>query len=565
MVAASIFAVVSMTRSATFTTLDEGFSFVSMLLKTFMIGLAIGTGVSLFILPLTSREDVFRDIKAYVSQVESVLNLQVSFVESINSSGFWTSIRAFNRTETNRNRTQTNDAEHLDLLAQRNSNRRLLLVAIDRLNGIQKKYNSDLVSSRDEVAWGKLSANDLDGISSLMWNLLLPLSGMSMLPDILQKIEEHRTESNHPSNVHDRLETSTGPEDIPLEHSTTSQVAQTLYESISVCANLTNAGLQYALLAFELIKPKELDRQRTRQNLGPIKKDEESNGSALSPLQDGFPVHFQTAVQIHCSRRRRWDDFHNLEVFYKLEDIYADTQDFAMTTGGSQVRQEFFLTLHMSHLQDKLLHATSELVKFADSKIKDGTMRQSRLIFPKQESLQRWLCLKNNARTDDDSTSHLSSASKGTGIRGENAARHLDPEHLPPANAWQKLTNVLRVVWRFIASEQSSFGLRVAAASFCVAILAYLRQTQTFFTHQRLVWAMVIIVIGMSPTSGQSLFGFMARILATMVSVALSLMVWYTVDGKTAGVIVLLYLANALEVRSQFLTDIRAEQEHHSQ
>lgn len=59
---------------------------------------------------------------------------------------------------------------------------------------------------------------------------------------------------------------------------------------------------------------------------------------------------------------------------------------------------------------------------------------------------------------------------------------------------------------------------------------------------------MIVIVIGMSPTSGQTMFGFVARIAATVVSLALSLIVWYIVDGKTPGVIISLYLANVFEV-----------------
>lgn len=52
----------------------------------------------------------------------------------------------------------------------------------------------------------------------------------------------------------------------------------------------------------------------------------------------------------------------------------------------------------------------------------------------------------------------------------------------------------------------------------------------------------------MSPTTGQTLFGFIVRIAATVVSLALSLIVWYVLDGKTAGVIIFLYLANVFEV-----------------
>jgi uncharacterized membrane protein YccC len=113
---------------------------------------------------------------------------------------------------------------------------------------------------------------------------------------------------------------------------------------------------------------------------------------------------------------------------------------------------------------------------------------------------------------------------------------------------WEKGSTILRVISHALKSDQSTFGFRVAAASFSVGILAYLHQTQDFFIRQRCIWAMIVIVIGMNPTSGQTMFGFVARIVATAISLVLSLIVWYIVDGKTAGVIVFLYLANVFEV-----------------
>lgn len=59
---------------------------------------------------------------------------------------------------------------------------------------------------------------------------------------------------------------------------------------------------------------------------------------------------------------------------------------------------------------------------------------------------------------------------------------------------------------------------------------------------------LIVIVIGMSPTSGASLFGFLARIIGTIIAFTVSLVVWYAADGHTAGVIVLLYVANTIGV-----------------
>ena len=103
-------------------------------------------------------------------------------------------------------------------------------------------------------------------------------------------------------------------------------------------------------------------------------------------------------------------------------------------------------------------------------------------------------------------------------------------------------------------------------------IIAFLEKTQNFFIAQRLVWAMIIIVrtpsylacpqykaigigmflrllhtdflqaIGMSMTSGQSLFGFFGRIAGTAIAMVLSIVIWYIVDEKTPGIIVFLWL-----------------------
>lgn len=71
-----------------------------------------------------------------------------------------------------------------------------------------------------------------------------------------------------------------------------------------------------------------------------------------------------------------------------------------------------------------------------------------------------------------------------------------DPEHLPPNTAWQHFGNGIRKIPHFLGSTESAFGFRVACATLTVGIVAFLKDTQTFFIEQRLVWAMIIIVSG---------------------------------------------------------------------
>jgi hypothetical protein len=54
--------------------------------------------------------------------------------------------------------------------------------------------------------------------------------------------------------------------------------------------------------------------------------------------------------------------------------------------------------------------------------------------------------------------------------------------------------------------------------------------------------------IGMSMTSGQSIFGFIGRVLGTALAMVFSLVIWYIVDQKTPGIIVMLWLFIFLEM-----------------
>lgn len=502
MVAFSIFCSVTLTRAGTFVVLADGLEFVARLLKGFMLGFAIATGVSLFIYPVTSRGLVFGDVTGYVGRIEGVLRAYSGFVGG--SAGDWGGADA--------------DSEEDSVGDSRN----WLKGTVAGLNAVHAKLQSDLFYSRDEIAWGKLSASDLDRIGGLLRDLFLPLSGMAMLPDVLDMVVKRQQDSSRDS-VSDAGET---PQRLDIEN-----VVETLNSRIGECSGLVTAGLQYVLLKLELITPKQLDKG----NGGNM--DEESGRSTLDPTQTGFMSQFEKRMNEYYSRQKQLPrTLASREAFITEKTNAAPDEG---TVNDIDIRQEFFIVLFMSQLQDKLVNETLEFMRFADAKVADGTMKRNRIIFPVC-SIRKWL-----SGSSKDTQSTTSSVPE----HDNKPTQYPDPEHLPPANKWERASTVFRSISSVIKSEQSIFGFRVAAASFCVGILAFLHQTQDFFVRQRCIWAMIVIVIGMSPTSGQTLLGFITRIAATVVSLALSLMVWYIPDQKTAGVIVFLYLANVFEVQ----------------
>ncbi|PYH99783.1 hypothetical protein BO71DRAFT_138129 [Aspergillus ellipticus CBS 707.79] len=531
MVAFSIFCLVTLTRGGMFTSLSEGLDFVSRLLKGFMLGFAIAIGVSLFILPITCRGYVFEDIKGYVAQIDTVLQSQIGFVKG--TSEAWTGGQGLlKRSRTARSMREMENNPGSDL----ESRQKLLTASITKLNGLHGKLQSDLLYSKDEIAWGKLSADDLNQSGGLLRSLLLPLSGMAMLPEILDMMIKHEaTRSNSIGSLDDDEEQS-------LKQSEIKKVTDTLHDRLVESSRLVTAGLQYALLTLGLVTRKKTEKQRT------AKGDEEATGEIISPLQPDFASRFEREMRHYLSRRKDLTrNLASLEAFSvaeKLNDTSSEN-DLRTVATDPDVKQEFFLILYMGHLQESLLKATLDMIKFADSKVEDGTMKRSRVICPPLNTIMRFFSINDpNNESDRRKSSHVDSS---TGDAGVNTSKLPDPEHLPPANWFERSSLVLHYLSHLIRSEQSVFGFRVAAASFCVGILAYLHQTQEFFVHQRCIWAMIVIVIGMNPTSGQTMFGFVARIVATAVSLVLSLIVWYIVDQKTPGVIIFLYLANVFE------------------
>ena len=156
------------------------------------------------------------------------------------------------------------------------------------------------------------------------------------------------------------------------------------------------------------------------------------------------------------------------------------------------------------------------LVHFAESKVDDGTMKRSRLIVPGNRRIKKWILGLLNV--EDSTTEHTPDSSEGgsAGIySGTSFGAAKDPEHLPPANAWERASDGFRMIAKTLGSPESNFGFRVACATMSIAIIAYLERTRTFFLEQRIVWAMIMVAIGMTVTAGSGVFGFIGRIAGT--------------------------------------------------
>lgn len=125
---------------------------------------------------------------------------------------------------------------------------------------------------------------------------------------------------------------------------------------------------------------------------------------------------------------------------------------------------------------------------------------------------------------------------------GEAYKFRKDPEHLPPQTAFEKVGDKVRMFSLVLRSAECAYGFRVACATMTIAVIAYLYDTQEFFVRQRLFWAIIMVNLSMSPTSGQSIFGFVLRILGTILAMIVCFLSWYIPDEHTAGTLVIFFI-----------------------
>ncbi|KAB5523043.1 hypothetical protein GE09DRAFT_1043565 [Coniochaeta sp. 2T2.1] len=529
MVSFSIFSVVTLTRVGTFVDNTEGLDYIVRLVKTFLVGFAIATGISLFVFPRTCRRSAFGYICNFIDEAQTGLGLLNDLVRTTSRTDFLSG-DAFRLPQDNASLSPDSETQADSDLA---TARTKLQEVTEKLNGIDAKLQADLHYAKIEVAWGKLSSHDLFDISGLLRQLLLPLSGMSLFPGMVQNLHDNEASSDHQA-----LAGLHGAPDQP----SIGLIISDLSSCITETRELASAGLQFFLRKLELTERQPLPCSKTSDIEG---RDAANRPDILYPNYHDFVEAFDKKDRELLSRKKRlYERFSHLDALALSGQINTDAAIPTTSTNTSAemaVPKEVVLVIYLIKLQEMVVAATRDLVHFAGSKVADGTMKRSRLIHPKALNPRNWV--PSSSDVTDDDMAHANSDNQSDTIHGLKVT---DPEHLFPSNLWERSTRYLRLISDLTGSDLSKFGMRVAAASFSVGILAFLHQTQQFFIQQRGVWVMIVIVIGMSPTSGQSLFGFVARIVATTVAVVLSLAAWYIAVGKTPGVIVFLYLANII-------------------
>ena len=527
----SIFANVASTYAPQFATMAQGISFVKRLMEAFLAGFGIAAGVNLVVIPKSSRDVVFAEAKDYIKALQEVLKAQNIYLQTLEQKEMFL------------------PSDQLDPKSESPEavSAKGLKSAVAGLTALHGKLNADLVFAKREVAYSHLNQKDIDQLFQLFREILLPMIGMGSVVDIFNRIAEARgwRDADDAKQSDEATSKSADKERKEREKQEWNEVMKALHAPFESMSVAMNDGLQHVMYALKLARQ-------------PRPNQRESDGDVETGIKDTRPgdKHFgstlSTKLKLFYEQRevtlKTWCDLRGINMDHIAETVSSSAVD---KDRSARNDRQLYLILYMEFLLWSTGVAVLELVRFADAKVEAGVMIKRRLILPGKKRLHKWIMSSLNPQDgSSDLAPDHAEAGMSTVNLGDSYRQRKDPEHLPPTNAWQRFGNKVRAVSDVMSSAEMGFGFRVACGTMSIGIVAFLENTQTFFIEQRLVWAMIMVAIGMTMTAGSGTFGLLGRVFGTFLATCTSLIIWYIAGGRgvPGGVLPLLFVLLFLQI-----------------
>ncbi|KAJ4609481.1 hypothetical protein HRR85_006671 [Exophiala dermatitidis] len=529
-----IFTIVVSTYAPSFPNMAAGMNFVDRMLKVFLTGYGLATGVSLLIVPVSSRMISYKQMAGVLNLMKECLALHEAYLrgiagvleggaESLDQDGNPVFVR--------------DDRKRSESLQQAEDAAKKLTLKLQQTSQLFGQLKIEIGFAKKEMGWGKLQAGDFSRIWSHLQSILLPLSGLSTFIDILHSVKQHKVEGENlisdlgTVEAIRRLEEDEWHEVIAMTRQPFQKVRRGLID-----------GLSHICYVLELSpQPKTTSKDVEKAGDASPEPGDPTFAKHLESLITSFETHRQDTVRRWCEQKgldvpaKFWED---PAAQYRFDDLGALDE----TVRRKENHQQLYLILYLEYLLHSVCLTVLDMVKFADSKVQDGTMKKNKIIHPGWRRIRKLLQSSFMQADSDQGTPDGEGGGIIVSLGASLTQGKKDPEHLDPTTWYQKVTDRLRSVPKFLASPESAFGFRAAVASTSLAIIGFIRQTSSFYLAQRGIWAVIMVAISMGPTAGVGVQGFIARVLGTAVATVAAIAIWYMSDHKPAAVIPLSYI-----------------------
>lgn len=495
----SIVVNISCTFGPEFPTLATAEAFIQRLLTAIFSGLAIATVVSLVIFPISSRQVVAKQMASVLGLFKKSIVLEKQYLQGLEKEDMF----ALEITETSAGRSEPErkggKKDTGPKLTKEQKNALALRGTIGAIRELMGKIYGDMKFAKRDIAWGHLSAKDFGEMFNLIRMCVIPMTGIGTIMDIFQRVGRERGwdgEGPGDGGLFQRFQPIGKEESQRIWN----DIMKQLHEPFEILSEAITQGIDHAGVLLKLFPQPKAQKKAAAQKSG-ADADVEASGGGLRPGQVGFSSVINAKIETFNSRKgeilRLWAKDKGLCSDGNFENWAQDSTRLFEKRRNDQA--QLYVILYLEKLMQATGEAVQDLVAFAEAKAEDGTMTKKRLIFPSGRRLRKWFLgiFSNEDSTAEDSPDIMET---GTNVvyLGQGWMNKKDPEHLPATNAWERFGNGVRRFSRFFGSPESVFGFRVACATMTIGIIAFLESSQRFFIQQRLVWAMIIIAIGMT-------------------------------------------------------------------
>lgn len=539
----SIVVNIACTFGPEFPTVATAESFMKRLVTAIYIGLAIGTAVSLFVFPISSRQVVMKQMTGVLGLFKRAISLEKEYLQGLEKEDMFTLEIIETSAGQSEPERKGGKKDKGPPLTREQKTALALRGTITATRELMGKIYGDIKFAKRDIAWGYLSANDYSELFNLIRNFIIPMTGIGTIMDIFQRVGRERGWDGS-GEGEGGLFQEFKPYDKEQSQQIWNDIMKQLHEPFEILSDAIIQGINHGGILLRMFpQPKE-------QKKAGAGDDVEASGGQLRAGQVGFSQVINEKIVAFNNRKSEI-----LRIWAKEKGLSSDGRPENWDKNSTRLfekrrndQAQLYVILYLEKLMQATGEAVQDFVAFAEAKVNEGTFSKKRFIYPNQHRLKKWFIgiFKSEDSTAEDSPDIMD---RGLNVvyLGQGWMSKKDPEHLPPANSWERFGNGLRKFSRFFGSPESIFGFRVACATMTIGIIAFLEQTQQFFIKQRLVWAMIIVAIGMTQTSGQSIFGFICRVGGTFVAMVNSFIIWYIVDERTPGVFVFLWLFTFVE------------------
>ncbi|KAH8123452.1 hypothetical protein ACSS6W_007516 [Trichoderma asperelloides] len=402
--------------------------------------------------------------------------------------------------------------------------------ALQRFVNAVEKTRQDSGYAACEISWGVFDHAKLEEISSLLLDLIPPVSGLISVADMLQlHVDGCNIISDAGVNSDSDEAGNTASRDDGWQH-----LEMAMDQNSRQMSDTIIKGVEHAKLRLELTKRRPLFKSYRVK-----KTDEEHEAGVTQPGDATFLESFRDVFSHGRVLSQENEDMNNkelLDCYIQHRPQIGNLSQYTSEMHYNTLR--YFLFLHSQTILSSLGEEFLKLLVYFD----DCYTHSKRLLIPPFLQPRYWIerfIPPGSIRRDG--TSQTTGAQTSIKL-GSSFYNPKNPDHLPPSNFMETIGDYIRKISSIFRSDHAAYGLRGACAIMTIGIIAFLHDSQDFYFAQRFLWALFAILLSMARTAGSSTFLLLGRVLGTIASMIASYIIWYVVDQKTPGILVFLWL-----------------------